>query len=83
MLTLGPGVPGNVVFAMGRYCASNPSVASEYPAVSALGLEVRDTRMDVEQHLHGAVINISGVLCGCYDTVINVVVVVFAVVFST
>lgn len=37
-LVLGPEAPRDMIFAMGRYCASNPDLTQAYPTVSALGL---------------------------------------------
>lgn len=31
-------MPRNVIFAIGRFCASNPQVAAAYPAVRAIAL---------------------------------------------
>lgn len=39
-MKLGPTAPRNVIFAVGRFCASNPHVAAAYPAVRAIALPV-------------------------------------------
>eukprot|EP00903_Cladosiphon_okamuranus_P006311 g6188.t1 len=39
-LKLGPSVPRNIIFAVGRFCASYPQVAAAYPAVRAIALPV-------------------------------------------
>eukprot|EP00903_Cladosiphon_okamuranus_P014201 g13194.t1 len=38
VLKIGPSAPRNVIFALGRFCASNPQVAVAYPAVRAVAL---------------------------------------------
>ena len=39
-MKLGPSAPRNVIFAVGRFCASNPQVAAAYPAVRNIALPV-------------------------------------------
>ena len=41
-LTLGPDVPHDIIFAMGRYCATNSHLSRAYAAVSAVALKAWD-----------------------------------------